>query len=618
MSAASPVTITVPTIAARRGRRTGGRGTGGRASRWRAATVALLTVAGLAAVPLPASAATPDGPVLSWGYNDSYGTLGNGTATPASAPVDVTLPAGVRIASAVFGNAHGLALTDDGTIYGWGYNKDGEVGDGSTAAGRPVPVRVDLPGGAPAVQIAAGDYFSMALTASGAVYAWGWNADGQLGNGTTSTSRKPVAVKLPAGVRAVSIEAGSNFAFAQASDGALYAWGRNDVAQLGNNSLTDRRVPVAVAMPAGVRFVAVSAGNDHTLAVSATGAVYAWGSNETRQLGLAGYSRVAAPKLVGMPGGATVAAVAAGYGYSLAISPAGRLFAWGANGYGQLGLGDTALRAAPTAVSLPAGPALAAISAGTGFSLAVRTDGSVLAWGVNWEGELGTGSAGPSSYVPVRTAIPAGVQVASVSAGQLSALAVTPLFPDVTAASLFIDDVNWLARYGITGGNAGGKFQPTAAVTRQAMAAYLYRYAHGGRNAGPCTGASPFPDVPAGSTFCGDIAWLVDQQVVAGFGDGTFRPTAPVTRQAVAAYLYRFAHDGADAGACTGSAPFRDVPAGSEFCGDIAWLASAQPVEITTGYANGTFRPGDQVSRQAMAAYLHRYFIDYYGFGAAA
>jgi hypothetical protein len=588
----------------------------GRRSRWRAAAVALFCAAGLAALPLPASAATADGPVLSWGYNDSYGTLGNGTATPTTTPVDVMLPAGVRVASAAFGTAHGLALTDDGIVYAWGYNKDGEVGDGSTTAGRPIPVRVDLPGGAKAVQIAAGGYFSMALTATGAVYAWGWNAYGQLGNGTTTTARTPVAVKLPAGVRAVSIDAGSDFAVAQASTGALYAWGHNDVAQLGNNSLTNRSTPALVAVPAGVRFVSLSAGNDHTLAVTATGAVYAWGSNATGQLGLSGYTRAAEPKLISMPGGARVAAVAAGTGHSLAITATGRLFAWGANDYGQLGLGDTALRSGPTAVTLPAGAGLAAISAGTGFSLAVRTDGSVLGWGVNWEGELGDGS-NLSSSVPVRTAIPAGVQTVSVSAGQLSGLAVAPLFPDVTAANVFLDDINWLARYGITGGYADGTFQSTAPVSRQAMAAYLYRYAHGGRDAGPCSGAAPFRDVPAASPFCGDIAWLAAQDVVTGYQDGTFRPTAPVTRQAVAAYLYRYAHDGADAGACSGAGPFPDVAASSAFCGDIAWMVNAQPVEIATGYGDGTFRPGDPVSRQAMAAYLHRYFIDYYGFGAA-
>jgi alpha-tubulin suppressor-like RCC1 family protein len=573
-------------------------------------------VAGLALAALPASAATPDGPVLSWGYNDSYGTLGNGTATPSTTPVDVTLPAGVRVASAAFGTAHGLALTDDGTIYAWGYNKDGEVGDGTTTAGRPIPVRVNLPTGARAVQIAAGGYFSMALTATGAVYAWGWNDFGQLGNGTTTLARKPVAVKLPAGVRMVSIEAGADFALAQSSTGVLYAWGHNDVGQLGNYSVTSRSTPVIVSAPAGVRFVAMSAGHDHSLAVTSTGALYGWGSNATRQVGLSGYSRVTGPKLIPLPGGARMAAVAAGTGHSLAITTTGKLFAWGANDYGQLGVGDTALRGAPTAVPLPAGPGLSAVSAGTSFSLAVRTDGGVLAWGVNWEGELGNGS-NMNSYVPVPTSMPAGVPAVSVSAGQLSALAVTPLFSDVTAANLFLDDINWLSRYAITGGYADGTFHPTAPVSRQAMAAYLYRYAHGGSNAGGCAGDPPFPDVPAASPFCGAIAWLVDQQVVTGYDDGTFRPTAPVTRQAVAAYLYRYAHDGADAGACTGSAPFRDVAAGSTFCGDVAWLADAQPLEITTGFPDGTFRPGNPVSRQAMAAYLHRYFVDYYGFGAA-
>ncbi|MCC5953760.1 MAG: DUF4397 domain-containing protein [Acidimicrobiia bacterium] len=174
-------------------------------------------------------------------------------------------------------------------------------------------------------------------------------------------------------------------------------------------------------------------------------------------------------------------------------------------------------------------------------------------------------------------------------------------FPDVPEGSQFFTEITWMVTNGITTGFADGTFRPTVAVSRQATAAFLYRYAGFPDGLFPTCDVAPFSDVPVDSPFCGEITWMVDQGIATGFPDDTFKPTDAVSRQAAAAFLARFADTPIDA--CD-AAPFSDVPADSTFCGEIAWMVD---LELTTGFADGTFRPTIPVSRQAMAAFLYRY-----------
>ena len=174
-------------------------------------------------------------------------------------------------------------------------------------------------------------------------------------------------------------------------------------------------------------------------------------------------------------------------------------------------------------------------------------------------------------------------------------------FRDVRASNPFAADISWLVEQGITTGYADGTFRPSANVTRQEMAAFLYRYAHPGTPAPACTTA-PFTDVPVGSVFCADIAALKAAGIVDGYGDGRFRPVTPVFRQEMAGFLYRIAEPEVAVPACT-SAPFTDVSVGNPFCGDINYLVGEG---VTVGYPDGGFHPGVAVARDAMAAFLHR------------
>jgi hypothetical protein len=172
-------------------------------------------------------------------------------------------------------------------------------------------------------------------------------------------------------------------------------------------------------------------------------------------------------------------------------------------------------------------------------------------------------------------------------------------FSDVPFTHTFFSDIGWAADNGIAGGFADGTYRPGAAVARQAMAAFLYRLA--GEPAFDPPLEATFSDVPEASTFFAEIEWLAGEGIAGGFADGTFRPGQAVSRQAMAAFLYRF--EGEPAFTPPGVPSFSDVPATGTFFHEVEWLTDAGVAE---GFADGTFRPAQPVTRQAMAAFLHR------------
>ncbi len=184
---------------------------------------------------------------------------------------------------------------------------------------------------------------------------------------------------------------------------------------------------------------------------------------------------------------------------------------------------------------------------------------------------------------------PVGASLAPVTSG----------FGDVPPSAPFYAEITWLAGESITTGFPDGTFHPAASVERQAMAAFLYRYA--GRPAYTPPASARFSDVPTSSPFYTEISWLAAQGITTGYPDGGFHPLEAVSRQAMAAFLYRFA--GSPAFTPPTAARFGDVPPGAPFRAEVEWLASTG---VTTGYPDGTFHPGANVERQAMAAFLYR------------
>lgn len=180
---------------------------------------------------------------------------------------------------------------------------------------------------------------------------------------------------------------------------------------------------------------------------------------------------------------------------------------------------------------------------------------------------------------------------------------------DVSETSEFCDDITWLLSEDIANGYPNGTFRPTADVARQAMAAFLMRNAERlvpGSTAGNWSSPQTFSDVPHEHPFHDEIEWLVGNDIAGGYANGTFRGDVSLNRQAMAAMLMRFTEDlfpGSTAGDWS-AVVFPDVPADHPFHDEITWLASTG---ITGGFGDGTFRPGADISRQAVAAFLHRH-----------
>ena len=192
----------------------------------------------------------------------------------------------------------------------------------------------------------------------------------------------------------------------------------------------------------------------------------------------------------------------------------------------------------------------------------------------------------------------------TVLAAGLPASAASGTFSDVPPGAPFAADIEWLSDEGIAQGGADGRFRPDAPVTRQAMAVFLYKFANPGGTAPRCAAAA-YPDVPRSSLYCGSIEWLGDEGITRGTANGTFRPLGPITRQAMAAFLYHLEYGGSAPPACR-SAANQDVPPSSDYCGSIAWLYAQG---VTTSAPSGNFAPEEPVTRGMMAAFLHRFHL---------
>jgi alpha-tubulin suppressor-like RCC1 family protein len=325
-----------------------------------------------------------------------------------------------------------------GSTLAWGYNQFGQLGDSSTMRS-PVPVAVSAgatPPGTTMTRLAAGFDHSVALSSTGHVYAWGDNAEGQLGNDSTADADVPVAVSagaIPAGTRFTQIAAGAEHSLALSSTGQMYAWGDNSDGELGNDSTAGADVPVAVsagAIPAGTRITQIAAGDGYSLALSSTGQVYAWGYNLYGQLGNNSTANSEVPVAVSagaIPPATTLTQVAAGDSHSFALSSTGQLYAWGYNGYGQLGNGTTTNAQVPVAVAAggaPPGTTFTQVAAGAQHTVALASSGQVYAWGDNDVGQLGNHSM-TSSPVPVAVsagAIPPATTITQIAAGDSHSL----------------------------------------------------------------------------------------------------------------------------------------------------------------------------------------------------
>ena len=331
-------------------------------------------------------AATPGGSLYSWGSNLS-GQLGTGNLTASSTPQLLASSPAWNLVSA--GALFSLGLRSDGSLWTWGSNQDYQLGQSllsNTIKSTPTKITIT-----PSPKdISAGTAHAAVVLTNGTLWSWGLNDHGQLGINTTSDATKPTQVGVATNWESVSAGGAHTLAKQQVTN-YLYAWGANANGQLGQGSTTDIGVPTQVNLfnsPAGT--VAVfSAGGAHSMAIGTDGTLWVWGANGSGQVGdsstLTDYPF---PYQVGT--NTNWARVAAGGLHSLALTTDGRLFSWGSNQYGQLGNGTTTDSNVPTQVGTASN--WVAIAAGTSASMGVQSDGSLWVWGRNDSGQLGLGN----------------------------------------------------------------------------------------------------------------------------------------------------------------------------------------------------------------------------------
>lgn len=354
----------------------------------------LTDIVGIARLSSHSLAVKRDGTVWEWGGNgagDGLRYAASATAAPdGSTPAQVSGLEGVIAVAAGYG--HSLALKGDGTVWAWGFNGSGQLGDGTTEARR-APIQVGGVRGV--VKIAAGNAHSVVLTGAGDVWAWGCNAGGQLGDGTTTDRSSPVRVAEVTG--ATDVAAGRFHTLALASDGTVWAWGADQFGQLGDGAPVPFWWQMAAGPPRQVRALTgitkIAAGARHSLALKNDGTLWAWGSNTAGELGdgqIRGDDWPASSIPVEVSGLAEVAGIAGGDGRSLAVTRGGDVCAWGT----KAGMG---YRPAPVKVEGISGVAsvTGGVSAERIFSvdsncysevyrhMAVRDDGSVWEWAVD-------------------------------------------------------------------------------------------------------------------------------------------------------------------------------------------------------------------------------------------
>ncbi len=239
-------------------------------------------------------------------------------------------------------------------------------------------------------KVTAGQFIYAAIDQSGKVHTWGFNTDGALGRPSTQTNASPEVITALPAIQDVAI--GDNFMIALTKDQRVYGWGSNSAGQLGLGYLSTVTSPESVTLNSKIKNIA--AGSTHVLALTTDGKVFGWGSNHFGQVGLSqadqqnnqGFSTK--PKPITFP--EKISAIAAGMHYSLALSATGKVYAWGWNGFGQLGLGDLKSRNAPTLIPNLSG--VRDIAAGEGHALAIGK-GQLLGWGSNESGQLGKAAA---------------------------------------------------------------------------------------------------------------------------------------------------------------------------------------------------------------------------------
>jgi uncharacterized repeat protein (TIGR02543 family) len=352
---------------------------------------------------------TTSGRVLGWGLND-YGQLGDGTTVNKSNPTLINfvgLESQEKIETIIAGESHTFLLTNNGRVLGWGLNDYGQLGDGTTInKSNPTPINFDGLDTEESIEsVSAALSHSLAVTTTGRVFAWGLNNYGQLGDGTTVDKSNPTLINfdgLESQEKIETIIAGESHSLAVTTTGRVFAWGWNAGGQLGDGTKVNSFFPKEIKfsdLENGEQIKEITAGWASTHALTSFGRMFAWGWNGDGQLGDGTTIQKSIPTLIPFPGlnnGEQIQTLTANFnGATTALTTNGRLYAWGFNGNGQLANGSTTNNYFPTLVTfnnLQNGEILSFSSLGSYHMNVITSRGRLYSSGFNGDAALGIGT----------------------------------------------------------------------------------------------------------------------------------------------------------------------------------------------------------------------------------
>jgi alpha-tubulin suppressor-like RCC1 family protein len=364
-----------------------------------------------------------EGGLWSWGGN-LFGQLGDNTTTGKSSPVQ-TVSGGTnwRQIDADSAGLNTAAIKTDGSLWLWGYNVSGQLGD-NTRATKSSPIQT-VAGGTNWKQVSLGSEHCAAIKTDGSLWMWGKNTNGNLGDNTTLSKSSPIQT-ISGGFNWKQVGAGRDFTAAIKTDGTLWLWGNNTRGQLGDNAVVNRLSPVQT-IAGGTNWKQVSCGAEFAAAIKTDGTLWLWGANAGGQVGNNTRTLVSSPVQT-TAGGTNWKQVSLGGEYSAAIKTDGTLWVWGSNSFGELG--DNTINPKSTPVQTVAGGTnWKQVSGGGNFTAAIKTDGTLWLWGRNVNGQLGDGTSGllTGKSSPVQL-LSGGAGWSSVAAGQDHTVAVQENF----------------------------------------------------------------------------------------------------------------------------------------------------------------------------------------------
>jgi alpha-tubulin suppressor-like RCC1 family protein len=353
-----------------------------------------------------------------WGWGDNgYGRLGDNTAIARSSPVQ-TVAGGTnwKQVSGASGGIHTAAIKTDGTLWTWGSNSNGRLGDNTTIQ-RNSPVQT-VAGGTNWKLVACGSSHTAAIKTDGTLWTWGSSSNGVLGDNTAIARSSPVQT-VAAGTN-WKLVACSQHTAAIKTDGTLWTWGRNNNGQLGDNTAINKSSPVQT-VSGGTNWKLVAGGGGfHTAAIKTDGTLWTWGRNSYGQLGDNTATHKSSPVQT-VSGGTNWKLVAGGQYHTAAIKTDGTLWTWGRNSFGALGDNTTILKSSPVQ-TVSSGTNWKFVSCGRYYTAAIKTDGTLWIWGKNAYGSLGDNTVIAKSS-PVQT-VAAGTNWKLVSCGNYHTAAI--------------------------------------------------------------------------------------------------------------------------------------------------------------------------------------------------